>query len=51
VSAPEKISGFSLRLLDYDGKPLATIPITADHLVPAHAKLAKGLALAEAPPQ
>ena len=50
VSTPDKISGFAIRLLNYDGKPLATIPTTADRLVAARAKLAKGVALEEVHP-
>jgi len=50
VSAAAKISGFALRLLGYDGKPLATIPIAGDRLNAGRATLAKGVLLTEAPP-
>lgn len=49
VASADKIGGFSVRLGDYDGHTLATIPIVADRLDTADAKLAKGVALSEAP--
>ena len=50
VASPEKIGGFALRLLGFDGRPLATIPVTADRLATAGAKLAPGIALGDAGP-
>jgi hypothetical protein len=50
VSAPERIAGVSVRLLNYDGSPLATIPIEADRLVPERAELATGVTLEAAKP-
>jgi hypothetical protein len=49
VSDPAKVGGFSLALVDYDGKRLATIPIKGDRLDPGKAKLAAGLKLVSAP--
>ena len=49
VTAAAKIGGFSLRLLDFDGKALATIPIEGDRLVTGRATLATGFALAASP--
>lgn len=49
VSDPAKVGGFSLALVDYDGKRLATIPIKDDRLDPTKAKLAAGLKLVSAP--
>jgi hypothetical protein len=43
-----KLGGFSLAVVDYDGKRLATIPIKADRLDPTKAKLARGLKLVNA---
>jgi hypothetical protein len=45
VTAAAKIGGFSLRLLDFDGKALATIPVEGDRLVAGRATLAAGFAL------
>jgi hypothetical protein len=50
VGAPQKIGGFALRLLDFDGRALATIPVAADRLAAARATLAPGIALDEARP-
>ena len=50
VGAPETVGGFSLRLLDFDGRALATIPVAADRLAAARATLAPGIALDEARP-
>ena len=45
VDASAKIGGFALRLLDFDGKALATIPVEGDRLVAGRATLAAGFAL------
>ncbi len=47
ISDPEKIGGFSVSLLNYDGHRLATIPVEADRLVAGQAKLGKGIMLSE----
>jgi hypothetical protein len=49
VADPANLRGFSLALIDYDGKRLATIPVKGDRLDPANAKLAPGLTLVSAP--
>jgi len=49
VTAAAKIGGFSLRLLDFDGKALATIPVEGDRLALDRATLAAGFALALTP--
>jgi len=49
VSAATKIGGFSLRLVDFDGKALATIPVEGDRLATGRATLAPGFALALIP--
>ena len=47
ISDPQKFGGFSLRLLNYDGHTLATVPVEADRLVAGQAKLGKGITLSE----
>ena len=47
ISDAQKFGGFALRLLNYDGRSLATIPIDADRLKPAQAKLGKGITVSE----
>jgi hypothetical protein len=49
ITAAAKIGGFSLRLLDFDGKALGTIPVEGDRLDSGRATLAAGFALAPAP--
>jgi len=50
VTDAAKIGGFAVRLINYDGRALATIPITADRLDAAKATKAKGITLSETPP-
>lgn len=49
ISDPGKMGGFSLRLLNYDGHTLATVPVEADRLVAGQAKLGKGIPVSELP--
>ena len=49
VKSSESIGGFSLRLIDFNGHPLATIPISSDRLDITNAKLAPGISLVENP--
>ena len=49
VKSSKSMGGFSLRLLDFEGRPLATIPITSDRLDITNAKLAPGISLVENP--
>ena len=49
VKSSESVGGFSLRLLDFGGHPLATIPIFSDCLDITKAKLAPGISLVENP--
>ncbi|MBX6323371.1 MAG: hypothetical protein IRY94_16225, partial [Rhodospirillaceae bacterium] len=50
VAAPDGMTGFALRLLDYDGKPLVTIPVRGDRLAGEDAMAAEGLSLAATEP-
>ena len=50
TGTPGQIGGFALRLLDSEGREIASIPVVADRLALAGATLAVGIALAEPPP-